>query len=252
MFARNCLFRIFAKIIMYLVYRFFTSVIFAMINATIVLYMCQRFFRVMRAHYQIMAESERFNSIISESRASLNYISSKVSKGMDQMKEDIAKELFITDHLTKLSSKVGLLLQRYSELEEGLIELVRMNHNTKSVQIETPPDINEEVKCILAAVRKRQSQPQQQQSDRPRTPRKLRISTNASAAVKDPQPHNSIANSRFLTSQSYDTDLSNVTTLERQERPRTPAYPEVQLLNDLRPATDAKPIGFRPSWKCET
>lgn len=77
----------------------------------------------------------------------LAYISSKVSAGMDQvleiiysnyywtvqcneylnllvqMKEDIAKELSITDHLTKLSSKVGMLLQRYSELEEGLIEV---------------------------------------------------------------------------------------------------------------------------------
>lgn len=39
------------------------------------------------------------------------------------MKEDIAKELSITDHLTKLSSKVSLLLQRYSELEEELIEV---------------------------------------------------------------------------------------------------------------------------------
>jgi len=39
------------------------------------------------------------------------------------MKEDVARELFITDHLTKLSSRVGLLLQRYSELEEGLIEV---------------------------------------------------------------------------------------------------------------------------------
>jgi len=39
------------------------------------------------------------------------------------MKEDIAKELFITDHLTKLNSRVSLLLQRYSELEEGLIEV---------------------------------------------------------------------------------------------------------------------------------
>ncbi|XP_011858387.1 PREDICTED: uncharacterized protein LOC105555946 [Vollenhovia emeryi] len=204
----------------------------------------------MRAHYQIMAEAERFNSIISESRASLNYIGLNVSKGMDQMKEDIARELFITDNLTRLSSKVGLLVQRYSELEEGLIELVRMNHNTKSVLIETPANINEEVKCILAAARKRQPQ-SQQQSDRPQTPRKLRISTNAVTGVKDSQPYNSIVNSRFLTSQSYDTDLSNVTTLERQERPRTPAYPEVQLLNDPKPATDTKPIGFRPSWKCE-
>ncbi|KAL6448287.1 hypothetical protein ACFW04_000331 [Cataglyphis niger] len=202
----------------------------------------------MRAHYRIMAEAERFNSIISESRASLDYISSKVSQGMDQMKEDIAKELFITDHLTKLSSKIGLLLQRYSELEEGLIELVRMDHNTKNVRIETPADINEEVKNILMATRKKQSQQQQQQSDRPRTPRKLRISTNTSIGNKE--PHNPIAGSKFLVSQSYNiADLSNVTT---SERPRTPAYPEVQLLNDPRnPETYTKPIGFRPSWKCE-
>ncbi|XP_012059419.1 PREDICTED: uncharacterized protein LOC105622612 [Atta cephalotes] len=234
---------------MYLIYRFFTSIIFAMINATIVLYMCQRFFRVMRAHYRIMAEAERFNSVISESRASLNYISSKISEGMDQMKEDIAKELFITDHLTKLNSRVSLLLQRYSELEEGLIELVRMNHNMKSVRIETPIDINEEVKCILMAAKKNQSQ-QQQQSDHPRTPTKLRTSTNTSTGAKDPQPHNFITSSKFLTSQSYDTDISNV-TFEKQER-RAPAYPEVQLLNDPRPAVDIKAIGFRPSWKCET
>lgn len=130
-----------------------------------------------------------------------------------------------------------------------------MNHNTKSVRIETPADINEEVKCILTAARKRhlqQQQQQQQQSDRPRTPRKLRILTNTSTGAKDFQPHNSIATSKFLTSQSYDTDLSTVTTPERQERPHTPAYPEVQLLNDPRPVSDAKPIGFRPSWKCET
>lgn len=167
------------------------------------------------------------------------------------MKEDIARELFITDHLTKFSSRVGLLLQRYSELEEGLLELVRMNYNAKSVRIETPADINEEVKCILMARKRSQQQQQlQQQSDRPRTPRRLRANT--STEVKDSQPHNSIVSSKFLTLQSHDTDLSNMTMLEKQERPRTPAYPEVQLLNDSRPVIDAKPIGFRPSWKCET
>ncbi|XP_029171837.1 uncharacterized protein LOC114941116 isoform X2 [Nylanderia fulva] len=166
---------------------------------------------------------------------------------MDQIKDDIARELSITDNLTKLSSKIGLLLQRYSELEVGLIELVRMDHNTKSVRIETPADINEEVKNILTAMRKKQ--PQQQLSDRPRTPKKLRISTNTSMGMKEPHP---VAGSKLLMSQSYNiTDLSNVTT-ERQERPRTPAYPEVQLLNDPRSAeTHEKLIGFRPSWKCE-
>ncbi|XP_067211666.1 uncharacterized protein [Linepithema humile] len=222
-------------------------IIFAMINASIVLYMCQRFFRVMRAHYQIMAEAEKFNTIISESRASLDYITSKISEGMDQMKEDIAKELSITDHLTKLSSKINLLLQRYSELEEGLIELVRMDHNTKSVRIETPTDINEEVKSILTTARKNQSQ--QQQSDR--IPKKLRISTTISTGAKDFQAQNH-ASPKCLAPQSCDIiNLSNVTTSERQDKPRTSIYPEVQLLNDPRPAADAKPIGFRPTWKCE-
>ncbi|XP_014480642.1 PREDICTED: uncharacterized protein LOC106747543 [Dinoponera quadriceps] len=232
---------------MYLIYRLFNSVIFAMLNVTVVLYICQRFFRVMREHYQIMAEAERFNTIISESRATLAYIGSKVSAGMDQLKEDIAKELFITDHLTRLSSKVGLLMQRYSELEEELIELVRMGHNTKSVRIETPVDINEEVRNILTAARRKQSS----QSEHPRTPKKLRISTATSGTTRDPPPLQSTI-AEFIASQSYDLcDLSHVTTSERQERPRTPVYPEVQLLNNARPAADAKPIGFRPSWKCE-
>ncbi|EFN80781.1 hypothetical protein EAI_06311 [Harpegnathos saltator] len=174
-------------------------------------------------------------------------MTSKVSAGMDQMKEDIAKELSITDHLTKLSSKVGLLLQRYSGLEEELIELVRMDHNTKSVRVETPVDINEEVRSILTAAGAKQAPP----SEHPRAPKKLRISTATSVATRDPPPsQNTIA--KFIASQSYDLcDLSYVTTLERQERPRTPVYPEVQLLNDSRATANAKPIGFRPSWKCE-
>jgi len=120
----------------------------------------------------------------------------------------------------------------------------------KSVQIETPADINEEVKDTFMMAKKRQLQ--QQQSDRPRTPKKLQTSMNTFTRAKDSQPHNSITSSKFLTSQSYDTDFSNVKTLERQERLHTLVYPEVQLLNDSKPATDAKLIGFRPSWKCET
>lgn len=122
-----------------------------------------------------------------------------------------------------------------------------MEHNMKSVRIETPVDINEEVRGILtAATTARKKQPSQ--SEHPRTPKKLRILTATSAATRDPpQPQSTIA--KFITSQSYDLcDLSHATT---PERPRTPVYPEVQLLNDARPAVDVKPIGFRPSWKCE-
>lgn len=123
-----------------------------------------------------------------------------------------------------------------------------MDHNTKSVRIETPVDINEEVRSILTAAARRK-QPLSQ-SEHPRTPKKLRISTTSAAARDSPQPQSTIA--KFITSQSYDLcDLPRVTTPERQERPRTPVYPEVQLLNNTRPAANAKPIGFRPSWKCE-
>lgn len=127
---------------------------------------------------------------------------------------------------------------------------MRMDHNTKNVRIETPTDINEEVKSVLTTARKNQSQ--QQQSDRPRTPKKLRISTTLSTGAKDFQAQNN-ANLKFLVSQSCDiVNPSSVTTSERQDRSRTPAYPEVQLLNNPKPAVDAKPIGFRPNWKCET
>lgn len=124
-----------------------------------------------------------------------------------------------------------------------------MDHNTKSVRIETPTDINEEVKSILTAERK--NHPQQEQSNRPRTPKKLRISTTIPTEAKNSQAQN-YASSKFHTSQSCDiANLSNVATSERQDRPRTPIYPEVQLLNDPKSAANAKSIGFRPTWKCE-
>lgn len=118
-----------------------------------------------------------------------------------------------------------------------------MDHNTKSVWIETPANINDEVKNILMAVRKKQP-------DRPQTPKKLRMNI-TSTGTKDSLPRNSTVKS--LTLQSYDlSDVPNsVTTSEKEDRPNTPIYPEVQLLNDSRPVTDAKPIGFRPSWKCD-
>lgn len=50
------------------------------------------------------------------------------------MKEDIARELSITDHLTKLSSKIDLLLQRYSDLEKELIEVCKIEKKTKFIK----------------------------------------------------------------------------------------------------------------------
>ncbi|XP_043504060.1 uncharacterized protein LOC122525378 isoform X2 [Polistes fuscatus] len=82
----------------------------------------------MKQHHKIVADITDFNSMI---------------------KEDVNKELCITDRLTKLSSKIAALSQRFNAVEESVIEFVRMDHNMESVRVETPDDINEEMNKIL-------------------------------------------------------------------------------------------------------
>ncbi|XP_043504058.1 uncharacterized protein LOC122525378 isoform X1 [Polistes fuscatus] len=113
---------------MYLVFKLFNSAIFVLINLTVVLYTLQRFFWAMKQHHKIVADITDFNSMI---------------------KEDVNKELCITDRLTKLSSKIAALSQRFNAVEESVIEFVRMDHNMESVRVETPDDINEEMNKIL-------------------------------------------------------------------------------------------------------
>ncbi|KAI4502938.1 hypothetical protein M0802_001982 [Mischocyttarus mexicanus] len=134
---------------MYLVLQLFNSAIFILINLMIILYTLQRFFWAMKQHYKIAADITDFNSMVNESRASLDYMKCKIMETMEEIKVDVNKELCITDRLTKLSSKMAALSQRFNALEEGVIEFVRMDHNMESVRVETPDDINEEMDKIL-------------------------------------------------------------------------------------------------------
>ncbi|XP_043504062.1 uncharacterized protein LOC122525378 isoform X3 [Polistes fuscatus] len=134
---------------MYLVFKLFNSAIFVLINLTVVLYTLQRFFWAMKQHHKIVADITDFNSMVNESRASLDYMKCKIMETMDEIKEDVNKELCITDRLTKLSSKIAALSQRFNAVEESVIEFVRMDHNMESVRVETPDDINEEMNKIL-------------------------------------------------------------------------------------------------------
>lgn len=130
----------------------FNSVTFFLLNLTIVLYTLQRFFWVMKQHYKIVADITDFNSTVNKSRASLDYIKCKIMEAMDEIKDDVTKELNITDRLTKLSSKMAALSQRFNAVEEGVIEFVRMDHNMESVIVETPANVHEEVDKILASL----------------------------------------------------------------------------------------------------
>ncbi|XP_031772088.1 uncharacterized protein LOC105735291 [Apis florea] len=74
---------------------------------------------------------------------------------MDEIKEDIGKELRVTDRLTTQSSKLETVLRRFASLEENVIEMVRMDRNRESVRIETPTDVGTEIERIVAAAERR-------------------------------------------------------------------------------------------------
>ncbi|KAL2718946.1 uncharacterized protein V1478_011365 [Vespula squamosa] len=70
---------------MYFVLQLFNSVIFVLINLTIVLYTLQRFFWAMKQHYKIVTDIADFNSMVNESRASLDYMKYKIMEAMDEV-----------------------------------------------------------------------------------------------------------------------------------------------------------------------
>ena len=45
-----------------------------------------------------------------------------------QIEGDIGKELYVTHNLTKISSKIALILRRFQALEEGVVEVKRIGY----------------------------------------------------------------------------------------------------------------------------
>ncbi|XP_012282311.1 uncharacterized protein LOC105700739 [Orussus abietinus] len=217
---------------MFPLFPLFNSVIFMLINLTIGLIVCKRFFGEMRTHYKLVAEVTEFNFVVRQSRESLQYIGSKVSEAMKEIEGDIGRDLHMTHHVTKLSAKVATLLKRYTAFEESVIEVARMDLNTENAELQTPSDINEEVKRALSG---------KKPEARPRTPKKPKISSASSLGGQSP----------VMPQAAIGSGVARDVISENAARPRTPLVPEVKLLNDRRPRSAAKPIGFRPSWKCE-
>ncbi|CAL7941610.1 unnamed protein product [Xylocopa violacea] len=147
---------------MQLVQQLFGSAIPMFANVLILLYICQRFLAAMRLRRKIMDEMREYATIVRRARDNLRYIGEQVTKGMGEIREDIGKELRITDRLTSQNTKLASILQRFTALEENVIELVRMDCNRESVRIETPTDVTEEIKRIVAAAERKNCQRSQE------------------------------------------------------------------------------------------
>ncbi|XP_063975156.1 uncharacterized protein LOC135161483 [Diachasmimorpha longicaudata] len=146
---------------MYILVRFFNNVILMLINFLIAIYFGRRFFIAMTRHYKIVSEITEFNAIVGEARDSLDYVTTKIAALMRdvnycQIEGDIAEELHVTHNLTKLSSRTSLLLKRYGEVEERVLEFFRMNENMANVQLETPDDIKSEMKRTIRKIKQDQ------------------------------------------------------------------------------------------------
>ncbi|CAK9798635.1 hypothetical protein ANTQUA_LOCUS1666 [Anthophora quadrimaculata] len=132
-------------------------------NVALLLYICQRFLAATRQRRKLMKEMREFATIVHRARDNIRYIGEQVTNGMEQIKEDVGKELRVTDRLTTQSVKLGTVLERFASLEENVIELVRMDRNRESVRIETPVNVSEEIERIITAMAVAPGRSKQQQ-----------------------------------------------------------------------------------------
>ena len=119
-----------------------------------------------------------------------------------------------------------------------------MEHNTQSVKIETPTDINLEVKKIIINKTERN-----QLRERPKTPKKSKIANDSPA--QNPVSKFSAVQSLPRSKDDY-SDFSVVRAKGQKRNSQKLASSVVKLLSENNEDTINKPIGFRPSWKCDT
>ncbi|XP_078046756.1 uncharacterized protein LOC144475073 [Augochlora pura] len=172
-------------------------------------YISWRFLAAVRERRKIMAEMREVSSSVQQARENIEYIRDQVARALEEIKVDVAQELRITDRLTSESSKVSAALQRFSEVEANLIELVRMDKNMESVRIETPDDVHEEIRRIIAMIENKRREEQERSQDG-------MDRTGAASATRNPISKFSACGPR---DPAYD-------------RPRMLTTPEVRLLGD--------------------
>ncbi|XP_076648058.1 uncharacterized protein LOC143356339 [Halictus rubicundus] len=142
-----------------------------------------------------------------------------------QIKQDVGEELRITDRLTSQSTKVAAMLQRFSELEANVIETVRMNRNMENAMIETPDDVNEEIRRIVAVIENKRRESQERSEDA-----KVRLGSgteNGAGPVREQARRHPLSKFSVCSPRNPVSD-----------RPRIPTTPEVRLLGESVKAND--------------
>lgn len=152
-------------------------------------------------------EHPMIKELVCRARDSVEYIGEQVSKGMDEIKEDIKTELYVTDWLTKLTSDVSCILHRFAVLEESVVELVRMDRNTESVELETPNDVKEEIERLVTGAEIKEKQYQ----------------GNNEAATTE--------NLKTISDKICRNPISKFSGVLNEKQNRVPILPEVRLLD---------------------
>ncbi|XP_043252531.1 uncharacterized protein LOC122397444 [Colletes gigas] len=189
-----------------------------------------------------MAEMAEFTSIVRRARENLQYIGDQVTKGMKEIKEDVGEELRVTDRLTTQSTRLAAVLSRFATLEENVIELVRMDRNRENVMIETPVDVNEEIRKIVAAVESKKNESQEQHRAQPTDgvgPAAIDVHRRS---IGDSAHRNPV--SKFSACGPREIAFAAKKTIN--DRARTPITPEVRLLGELD-----RPVSARDNSKPE-
>ncbi|XP_076633868.1 uncharacterized protein LOC143348014 isoform X1 [Colletes latitarsis] len=179
---------------------------------------------------------------VRRARDNLQYIGDQVTKGMEEIKEDVGEELRVTDRLTTQSTRLAAVLGRFATLEENVIELVRMERNRENAMIETPVDVNEEIRKIVAAVESKKNESQEQDRARPTDgvgPAAIDVHRRS---IRDSAHRNPV--SKF--SAYGPREVASVAKKTLNDRARTPITPEVRLLGELD-----RPVSARDNSKRE-
>ncbi|XP_033206856.2 uncharacterized protein LOC117166726 [Bombus vancouverensis nearcticus] len=105
-----------------------------------------------------MTEMREFTTIVRRARDNLRYISERVAIGMNEIEEDVGKELRVTGRITTQSANLAAVLRRFTGLEENVIELVRMDRNRENAKVETPVDVTTEIERVVAAAERKSAE----------------------------------------------------------------------------------------------
>ncbi|CAD1476145.1 unnamed protein product [Heterotrigona itama] len=72
---------------------------------------------------------------VGRARDNLRYIGERVTRGMDEIEQDVGKELRVTGRLTTQSAKLAGVLRRFGSLEENVIEVGTISrHRSKEIR----------------------------------------------------------------------------------------------------------------------